>query len=282
MKRRNALLGLGALATGSGAISTTASIVNSIETTSELGIVVRPRVEVRAGKAFNDDGSVKSRYQSHYLPYDSNSSFFDDTSDTLDNIDKSELPVATVNRRDQYVNENVKLQVAFDLRRDSDTFRFENILEVENYGGESQKIGIAYDRTDTTYDPNGQYGEQVTLGGSVDNSDLTGHDVRWVYSFIVPDRFTDTGPTKISPAYNDSDSDDGMDDPNRYFSLGPGETVQLDLKINLGNYLRILSNPIDPRKGIESQIDKTPSFAGTTDLVEMLDAITIQTDEAEN
>jgi hypothetical protein len=270
-------MALGALATGSGAVSTTASIVNSVEPTSEMSLVVNERVEGRAGAAFNDDGSVKSAYDDQYVQYDSNQSFFDESTDTLDDIDKSEPPVATVSPRDTDVNEDVKIQVAFPLDMESDTYTFENILEIENYGGESQSIGIRYDRTDATYDPNGQYGEDAT-NTSPDENTLTYHDIRWVYKFVVPDRFTQTnGSTLISPNYQSSSPSPSNDDPDDYFSVDSGQTLQLDLKIDLNEYSFV---NIDPRVSIESEVDKSPSFTGTTDLVNLLDAITIETDDA--
>ena len=277
MKRRNALMALGALASGSGAVATTASIVNSVESTSEIGLVVNERLEARAGTAFNDDGSVKSPYSGDYVKYDSNQNFFNDSNDTLDDIDESEPPVATVSARETDVNGDVKMQVAFPLDMVSDTFTFENILEIENYGGESQSIGIRYDRTDSTYDPNGQYGEDATNTSPGTNT-LTYHDIRWVYKFMIPDKFTPTtGPTLISPNYQSSSPSPSNDDPANYFSVNSGQTLQLDLKIDLDEY-SFLS--IDPRVSIESEVDKSPSFTGTIDLVSMLDAITIETDDA--
>gem|GEM_PF-6761992 len=124
----------------------------------------------------------------------------------------------------------------------------------------------------------------MTLGGNVDGTDLTGHDVRSVYKFEVPDTFTNTGSSaQISPTYNDSDTDNSSDDPANYFQIESGETIQLDLKIDLTKYAVIpgVFNGIDPRESIESEINKDPSFTSKIDLVEMLDAITVQTDEAE-
>lgn len=275
MKRRTALFGLGLLASGSGAIATSAAVANSVQTTSQLSLVVDERLEVRAGQAFTDDGSVKSEYTDQYVPYESNQSFFNEQDDVLADIDKVELPVATVNSREQYINGDVEIQTAISLDMVSETFTFEDILEVENYGGEKKAVSISYDRNDTAYDPNGQYGEEVNLE-SPSNGKLTAHDVRHVYSFQVPSRFisTSTAPNQISPGVGDGQPDSSNDEPEESYIVDPGQTVQLNLKIDLSEY----AFTIEPRQGIESAIDKSPSFSGTVDTVDMLDAITVNAD----
>lgn len=276
MKRRTLLTGLGFLASGSGAVATSAAVANSVQSASELSVVVDERLEIRAGQAFTDDGSVKSGYEDQYVSYDSNPNFFDSQNDTLADIDRSELPAAAVNARNKNINQDVKLQSAFRLRRNSDTFLFEDILEVVNYGGSSESIGIAYDRTDGTYDPNGQYGEAVNFDSASENT-LTAHDVRTVYNFQVPNRFTGaSNPIKISPAVGTQTPDSSNDEPKNFFEVDSGQTLQLDLLIDLSPYGGFAS--IDPRTGIESAIDKSPSFTGTIDTIDLLDAITVKID----
>ena len=277
MKRRTALFGLGVLASGSGAIATSAAVANSVQTASKLSIVVDERIEVRAGQAFNDDGSIKnkSKYTSRYVPYDTNSSFFDEQNDVLADIERENLPVATVNSRDKNVNGNVKIQTAIPLDIGTNTFLFEDILELENYGGSKQSVGISYDRSDTTYGPNGQYGEDVNVGDTASDNKLTAHDVRAVFSFQVPERFrtNNSSPQKISPAEINNQGDN--DDPESTYDITSGQTVQLNLRVDFSTYGNFVS--FDPRKGIESGINKSPSFSGTVDTVDLLDAITVKT-----
>jgi hypothetical protein len=274
MKRRTLLAGIGSLASGSGAIATSAAIANTVQPTSQLNIVVDEQLRVRAGQAFSDDGSVKQEYADQYVPYDTNQSFFDEQDDVLDNISTGDLPVATVNGRDKNINGDVTVQAAINVDRDADTFTFEDILEIENYGGSSKSVGVSYDRDDTTYDPNGQYGEDVNVGDSASEDKLTAHDVRAVYNIQVPDRFTQTdGPIKISPAAADED-----DTPANYYSIDPTQTLQIDLQIDLSPYGNFVT--FDPREGIQSAVDKSPTFSGTIETVDLLDAISVQIDDS--
>lgn len=271
MKRRTLLAGIGAAASGSGAIATSAAVANSVQTTSQLSIVVDERLEVRAGKAFNDDGSVKneSKYTDQYVPYDENSSFFDEQDDVLADIKKDEIPIATVNRRDENTNDDVKIQTAISIDNNTDTFQFENILEIENYGGTRQDIGISYDRTDSTYDPNGQYGEDIDLNAGAGDTTVSTHDAQSIYRFVINnDSFTNY---RISPDQENGDSDE----PTNYYVLDPGNMIQIDLNINLEPYF---SGLVDPKENIESASETTPTFQGSTDTVDLLDAISIVRD----
>ena len=96
MKRRTLLAGLGTVASGSGAIATSAAIANTVQTASEMNIVVDEQLRVRAGQAFTDDGDVKDEYADQYIPYGSNESFFDEQNDVLDDISKDELPLGDI------------------------------------------------------------------------------------------------------------------------------------------------------------------------------------------
>jgi len=268
MKRRTLLAGLGAVASGSGAIATSAAVANSVQTASQLSIVVDERLEVRAGKAFNDDGSVKKSEDNYdnYVPYDGNNSFFTDQSGGLDDINKSDAPVATVNRRDGNINDGIRIQTAISVENGKETPVFEDILEVENYGGKTSEVGIAYDPDDSQYDPNGQYGSDVVVNGDP-QTELTDTDVQSVYRFFGPDGL-------ISPDWS-TESDEPEWGNQDYMTLAPGETKQIELRINLTPYLDIIGSGIDPTEHISEAADTTPTFQGTLDTVAMLDAITV-------
>ena len=59
MKRRTLLGGLGVLATGSGAISTAASLTDTVDASADIRVIHPQDMELRAGVAFRDDGSVR-------------------------------------------------------------------------------------------------------------------------------------------------------------------------------------------------------------------------------
>lgn len=85
MKRRSALIGLGSLAFGSGAVFSSATFTNSVGPSSDMRVVVAEDLEVRAGQAFNDDGIINTSNgditPSNYVEYASNTDFFDPSSD---------------------------------------------------------------------------------------------------------------------------------------------------------------------------------------------------------
>ena len=83
--RRSALAGISALAFGSGVTSTIAAFNSAISGAADMRVVVADGLEVRAGQAFNDDGSINTANgnitPSNYVEYATNSTFFDLSSD---------------------------------------------------------------------------------------------------------------------------------------------------------------------------------------------------------
>lgn len=273
--RRSTVLGLGSLAAGSGAVFTSAAFSSSVNASSDMRVVVAENLEVRAGQAFNDDGTVRSSSHpdfdgdpSNYVEYASNTSFFDPSSDPepqgLDAIDSDVLPVATVNSRDQNVNENVEIQVATDI--DTTSVTFEDILEIENNGTESVKVGISYDRGSN------QYGDDVNVGGDT-TTEITQQTVQHVYRFIGYGTGT-FGSGRISPDESTVD-----DDPENVAQIEPGTTIPVDLQIDLSKF----SGFVD----IQSIIEDEATLAGDPfqerrDTVDMLDAITVGVEDPNN
>jgi hypothetical protein len=263
-RRRRLLTGLGTLAFGSGATLTAGSFNNSTQSASDMRVVVAENLEVRAGQAFNNDGTIKSNHPdsngnpNNFVKYASNSSFFDaGPSGGLEDIDTDDLPVATVNRRDQNVNEDVKIQVATDV--DTTSVTFHDILEIVNNGTDSVKVGISYDRDDN------QYGDDVNVGGSP-QSDITQQTVQHVYRFIGHGDGT-FGSGRISP--NQSSQND---DPANVAQIDPGGTIPIDLKIDLSD----MFDYINVKDNIKDHANPTGNpFQGRVDTVDMLDELTV-------
>ena len=275
MKRRNLLMAFGALATGSGAISTTASLTDTVDTSSDIRVINPQDMKLRAGVAFRDDGTVREtdgygptesdsdyNYSEYYVE---NTTFFEDEnpsdSEGLKNISESDAPVATVNRRDENTDGEVYLQTAIKLGNwEGNPFYFENILEVENRAGGQQDVGIRYE---------GYYGDDVNTDDPNSSQELQDElfreDVQQVYKFWVKN---DDGDSLISP-----EPGDNSEDPSEPVTLDPGETVQLDLEINLNKWDGPFSE-IDPKKGIRNAKDDV-GFSGAPDTVDTLDAIKI-------
>ena len=276
MKRRNALMALGALATGSGAISTAASLSDMVDASADIRVINPQDMEVRAGVAFRDDGSVRetdgygptetAADYNYTANYTTNKTFFEaddpNNPEGLKKITESDVPVATVNRRDENVDADLELQTAISLDNyDGNEFWFENILEVENRAGGSQDVAIRYE---------GNYGADVNKSVSSVSElqqKLYREDVHQVYQFWVMRSGADY---HISP-----EAGDYSEEPAEFVSLDPGETVQLDLKIDLGTYTETaFNNTVDPKKGIRNA-QESLGFTAGLDTVDMLDAIKI-------
>lgn len=259
------MLGLGSLAFGSGAVLSSAAFADTVQTSADMRVRVAEDLEVRAGQAFEDDGTVRSGFGEKYVEFSDNDSFFGQN-EGLEDITTDDLPVATVNRRDENVNADVNIQLAVPINGD-DVITFEDILEVENRGTGAVEIGISYDRED------GQYGADVKEDGE-QGTDVTPELVQHVYQFIVPkeDSRRDR-PTRISP--DDSELDD--DRPNLEDEIQPGETISLDLEVHLRDWEPFVT--YDTRQIIRDAVETGNVFEEPTlATVDMLDEIRVGTD----
>lgn len=275
------MLGLGMLATGSGAALTSAAFNNSVNASSDMRVVVDKRLEVRAGQAFNDDGTINANNgninQSNYVEYASNETFFENSSnpdpEELVDIDNNDLPVATVNRRDENINEDVKIQVAVNVDTTNDSVTFTDILEIENNSTDSVKAGISYDRQGGTGSGAGQYGEDVNVDGNT-GGEITEQTVQHIYRFIGFGTGT-FGSGRISP--NQSNK---SDHPADVAKIDPGATIPVNLKVDLS----LLFGFIDVQSQIESAATLTGGnpFQRKRDMVDLLDAITVGVEDPNN
>jgi len=281
MKRRTLLAGIGALASGSGAIATSAAIAGTADASSNINAIVDQNLEVKAGAAFNDDGTVRSGedkdYEDQYVSYPSNDSFFQSGSDPLDDISRDDAPVATVSPRDSTVNDELDIKVALSIENSIDTFLFEDMLRVKNNGGDDKNVAIRYDRDNEAYDRNGQYGEDVIVGGSFSN-ELSHHDVQHVYQFVTRDPANGTD-LRLSPDPTTSEGGTKDDEPTESRIVDPGDSIQVDLRVNL-NSLTVNtlggSYTLNPKKHIRGAIDTTAGFGDSITTVDLLDAITVE------
>lgn len=113
-RRRRLLTGLGTLAFGSGATLTAGSFNNSTQSASDMRVVVAENLEVRAGPAFNDDGSIDTSNSNidtdlYIDPRDTGNSVgkdFYDGSDLGPVFDDRDPPLATVSARGDGVSDD--------------------------------------------------------------------------------------------------------------------------------------------------------------------------------
>lgn len=250
LTRRKTLLGLSLLATGSGATLTSAAFSSSTDPSGDLRVVAAEGLVVEAGDAFADDGTVTQlpggNNGESYVKFDANGDFFDG-SGGLKDISTADLPVATVNRRDQNTNGGVKVRTAVDF--ESDEYTFENILRIRNTGLKQETgIGIKYA---------GGYGSAVSTNG------ITKADVKYMYKFYAAD--VGSGRVPISPAAL------GGTGPDETIPLDPGETRNITLELDyrtspLGNHKQEIRDAADTSGN---------PFIGQLDTVQLLDEIEV-------
>jgi hypothetical protein len=260
MKRRAMLAGTGMLLTGSGIIGTSAAFGDSVTAASDFGVITARNLRVRAGQAFAADGSVNEGYEDRFVAYEETTdSMFFDNAGGLNNISKEDIPVATVNPRDENNNDDLVLENAISL--ESDGVVFEDILEIENRGTSTENVGISYDR-----DKN-QYGDDVNVGGGDDT--LNDLDVQSVY------RFVDNNGNRISPDQDTLGS--SVDDPATFVEIEPNEIHPIDLKIDFSEYGNRFVDGT-PKDNILQAAQLGGPFEGSIDTVDLLDSITVGTE----
>ncbi|MEZ3163939.1 hypothetical protein ABNG03_03245 [Halorubrum sp. RMP-47] len=254
--RRKAVLGLGALATGSGAVFSSGAFASATaSSTADIGVVVEGNLIVEAGASFRNNNG--------YNPNTANNGFYgDNTSSLFTNLDNNSgneeqfdnntvsvdnLPAARVNSGSTASN-NLNIQVAMPSEEDNgDPFKhtFEDVLQVRNEGTEPAEVGIKYSG----------YGEDV---GSQDPVSIG--KVREGYKFK-------SAGDNISPTKGSSDNENAVE-------VGVGETKQIWLEIDLsvnGNGGNNLATEIaEAAEPTEDEIFN----GGAYDTVDILDEVT--------
>ena len=211
--RRKTVLGMGALATGSGAAFSSAAFQSSVNPAADMRVVVEDNLVVEAGDAFRDSNN-------QYLENPTNSKFYGTGTDglfvgseNLNSINTDDLPAARVNDGQ---NSDLYIETAIKNRGGDGTptiVNFDNLLQVENIGTEVAEVGISYQPT------NDAYGEDVLDGP------IAGDDVTDAYEFyseggsggkISPEETYDAGPANTT-------------------TVEVGDTEQIGLRIDLTN-----------------------------------------------
>ena len=212
-KRRTTILGLGALAMGSGAAFTSAALENAFEATANFRVVVEDDLLVEAGAAFRDDDD-EYRGSSNNEEYAEHDGLF--AGDELDDLDPDNLPFAYV---DEGVNEDLSTAVATGLGDGGGKEEgFADLLQVTNEGNTERHVGIAFS----------QVGEDVYDGGVLSS------EIADVYEFYSG---SSTNNDQISSTeIDDIDGDDGdvesQDGPTNFLTVEPGETKQITLQVD--------------------------------------------------
>lgn len=296
--RRRTVLGLGSLAFGSGAALSSAAFSSSTDPTADLRVVVSEGLEVRAGQAFNDDGSVNTGNEDidpdNYIdPRKTGDTVGEDFYDgdelgpVFDDPD-TDPPLATVSARsgnESHAGVNDELEIYVVPTLDEET-EFTDLLEIVNLGNTPvERIGISYDRT------NDQYGNDVTVENDpldVDYPDEIGPlGVQRIFRFsgrfagqglrLSPDSKTEEPD---DPAVSDAPNEDGLDN-----SLGPGEQADLTLDVEFPSSWKPIGRggpDIDLNRTVRNVATGGNPFAGGTGVADLLDEITIGVEDPDD
>ena len=232
MNRRNFVVGLGTVATVSGVASVTAaSFADSVTSGADFRVVVSEDLTFRRGDGFENADEFDTELEGA-----SQDSDFEDAVDADD-------PVAV--HVDDGTNEDLDSVLA--LLNDPDNEAIEDlndIYEIENSGAAQQDINIIF-----------EFGDDVGEGNGREVDEQTVLDL---FSFEVNDG------DQISP----DTYDDGQEQPPETLTIDSGDTVEIDLIIDLDSTATDLANAAeaDPFEGTEETLDLVESIEVGTDL----------------
>jgi hypothetical protein len=247
------------LATGSGAIFSSAAFSNSVSPTSDLRVVVEENLEVRKGPGF---AAADPEYTNE-------SAFFDgtDIDDSASGaFNSSDTPLAYVN---DDVNGNLVIKAAQDVGVSS--FTFSEIIAIDNQTADDVDVGIAYDRGASP----SQYGDDVeggNLGYDVAqrvyqfqaNSLTSGDSINYASgsgSLISPD------PAGPGVTGSNNTISNNNDRPAAAVTIPSGDTLSIDLVVDTAS----------DETALEDEAGLSGGFGEERGTVDILDAITVGT-----
>ena len=233
VKRRTTILGLGALATGSGAAFTSAAFASSTEPSADFRVVVDQQLVVAA----NDDAADNVTTESDDSDASNPSDYLFGGEDVLNEVTFGEVTSggeAAVNGE-----ENDGLEVALAVTAD-ESGSFDPILQVQNDGETAADVGITI----------AEYGSDVDVDD--DGSEpIDTSDVDSAFTFQID------GETVASDAFETVDA-------------GVTEDISIDLNLDeiTESDLRNAADPGDPGSG---DVFGDGAAVDTVDLVDAIE-----------
>jgi len=238
MKRRSMVLSIGALATGSGAVFSSAALSNTATTSSSsLDVFSVGNLNVKRGRETNPATSGNAQNV--------------DYSSTITVNNGSDLPDAYVSGTTQ----DGDLTVNTAVRNSASSVEFQELLEVTNQGTTDVNVGFGFS----------SFGESV---GASDDDAISIDNVLDAYTFTVADTETNITPTS---------STDDATTPDNYQTVSAGESFYVDFEIDLSvnNGSSLVSQINDARSG---DVSPSFNGSGTGDAVTLVDEIQVGTD----
>jgi hypothetical protein len=280
---------MGALATGSGALFTSAGFQSSTQPDSDLRVVVDQNLQFGANPDLDidgrddltdnpgffddtdsdDSGVLNETSEGAFNEGNETSGFDDNGSDGFDiNSDPDDngfnegfepsLPLAYVDG----VNDDLVVKAAVPV---GTTHTFDSLFRLSNTTGNTIEFGIAYDRDGEGNGTNGNYGIDI------DGNPLTANQAQQVYQFkragnnslISPDPDDNS---QVSGSSNNITISNPSDQPASLVEVGPGGQVDIDLSVDAS------TDEDDIREAAE--LDEA-AFGFQTDTVQIIDVITV-------
>lgn len=221
-KRRSVILGLGALATGSGAVITSGAFAGQVTNPSaELQVIADARLLVRAPASPPTKDTASWIDTTAKSPLDS----FSDPA-----FERTKLPTAQIHDTNQ--NDNYVIRAGV---KTGESNTFDSIMEIKNEDGVAHDVGINYG----DYDDGSTHGYGSDVDANTwdtgDASAIDRKDVQEMYQFRIPDNAdylpdsTASGQKLLSPDPGDSDDSDKYSET---VTVGAGESAYVVLQFD--------------------------------------------------
>jgi len=257
VKRRSMVVGLGALATGSGAVFSSAAFASSVSPSADMRVVVGQNfgnnLRVDAGDIFRQNngdfnpGSGSDAVETVHNITGSRTEFFG--SDELADLEVDDLPAAGANNDDFY-NDQLSLAVATAVGETAvignDSDGDVGFIQIENNTPDDHDIQIEFN----------SFGEDVGTA----NNEVTAGQVRQIYEFY------DSGGNQIS--------ENGSGNIPYSITVASGSTEQIYLVVDTES--TTLYNAV-----MEATNTDDSQFTTEQDTVDLVDSIRVGVDEGE-
>ena len=238
MKRRNLMIGLGILATGSGAATLSgAALSNTVSPTADFRINVEGGLVVRAGSSFPDttnttDSNVGPDDADYILSNSFDSSVFDELND--------KTSVAAV--ADSEENEELHIGLAFPYssieNSTSASFEFPDLLEVQNNNNAPVDVAVAYqdgDSSSISDTTDSAHGFETNIGTPAVSETGNGSDQLSFDQVASMFQFTDGQGNTISPTGADDQTNSNQAVTQGLTVSGTGAVGQLSLTVDVSS-----------------------------------------------
>ena len=238
MKRRNLMIGLGILATGSGAATLSgAALSNTVSPTADFRINVEGGLVVRAGSNFPDSiNSSETGVGTDNAEY----ILSEDTTDAavFESLDDKTSVTAVA---DTEQNGDLNIGLAFPFSEieggSSATFNYPNLLEVENNSNSPVDVAVAYQNEDSSSisdTTDSGHGFETGIGSPAVSETGNGTD-KLSFDQVANMFQFDSGGTAVSPAGDDSQSNSNQSIPGSVSVDANGGTTQLSLTVDVSS-----------------------------------------------